>query len=137
MRLINERGNTGEVFPFSPETSAKICPWGWRRMHNSPWASVSVSQSTAHPGTVWSDAVLYTADGDNKNIIQTFPRKIRKYRVLFKEGRAASSVLMQLCKYERFRCRLHTQWVTDLQQQTTVRTAYRVPRTATVRSVIL
>jgi len=69
---------------------------------------------------------------DSNNIIQTFPRKIRKYRVRFNEGRAVSSVFMQLFGYERFRCRMDTQWMKDLQYSC----AYRVLRTATVRSVI-
>jgi len=69
---------------------------------------------------------------DNNNVIQKFPRKIGKYRALFNEGRAASSVFMQLFRYERFRCRMNTQWMKDLQYSC----AYRVLRTATVRSVI-
>jgi hypothetical protein len=101
-------------------------------MHDSPWASVSVSQPTAFPGTVWSDAVLYTTAGDNNNIIQTFPRKIRKYGFLFKEGRTASPVLMQLCRYERFHCRLDTQCIEELQYSSqplcVPRTAYCVLR---------
>jgi hypothetical protein len=101
-------------------------------MRYSPWASFSVSQSTAGPGTVWSVAVLYTTAGDNSNIIRTFPRKIRKYRVIFNKGWAASSVLVQLRRYERFCSRLDTQWIKELQysnQQLCVpRTAYCVLR---------
>jgi len=52
---------------------------------------------------------------DNNNIIQKFRRKTRKYRVLFNEGRAASSVFKQLCRYGRFRWRMDTQWIKELQ----------------------
>ena len=83
-KLERKYGRIISFFRQKPQPRSAL--GGWRQMHDSPWASVSVSQPTTDPGTVWSDAVLYTTSGDNNNIIQTFPREIRKYRVLFKRG---------------------------------------------------